>query len=75
VAGCRDAIYNGVTGILVPARDTHGLANAIFDLAACPENYIKMGIEGRKMAEERFDEKIVIDRHLSLYDQVLSNAK
>lgn len=75
VAGCRDAIYNGITGVLVSSRDTNGLADAIFDLIGCPETYIKMGIEGRKMAEERFDENIVIDRHLSLYDQVLSNAK
>ena len=53
VAGCRDAIYNGVTGVLVSSRDTNGLADAIFDLIGCPETYLKMGIEGRKMAEER----------------------
>lgn len=75
VAGCRDAIYNGVTGVLVPVRDAHALADAIFDLIASPETYIKMGIEGRKMAEERFDESIVIEKHLALYDLILANAK
>ena len=73
VAGCRDAIYNGVTGVLVPAKDANSLAAAIFDLVASPEKCKQMGLEGRKMAEERFDENIVIKKHMSLYDQVLSN--
>jgi glycosyltransferase involved in cell wall biosynthesis len=40
-----------------------------------PETYIKMGIEGRKMAEERFDENKVIDQHLSLYNELLASGQ
>lgn len=72
VAGCRDAIYNGVTGLLVPAKDSTALANAIKGLIASPETCYMMGKEGRKMAEKRFDEKITIERHLAIYDQLLS---
>ena len=75
VAGCRDAIYNGITGVLVPVRDARALAKAISGLIASPENYKKMGIEGRKMAEKRFGENIVIEKHLSLYNYILSNTK
>ncbi len=75
VAGCRDAIYNGVTGLLVPAKDANSLADAILDLTASPEKFKQMGLEGRKMAEERFDESIVIEKHLALYDLILANAK
>ena len=75
VAGCRDAIYNGVTGVLVPAKDSNALAEAIKKLLVSPETCYKMGKEGRKMAEKRFDEKITIERHLSIYDQVLSGGE
>ena len=71
VAGCRDAIYNGITGVLVPPKDSNSLAEEIKKLIDSPETCHKMGIEGRKMAEERFDEKITIERHLSIYDQIL----
>jgi glycosyltransferase involved in cell wall biosynthesis len=71
VAGCRDAIYNGITGVLVPPKDSNALAEEIKKLIASPETCHKMGMEGRKMAEDRFDEKITIERHLSIYDQVL----
>jgi glycosyltransferase involved in cell wall biosynthesis len=71
VAGCRDAIYNGITGVLVPPKDSNALAEEIKKLIDSPETCHKMGIEGRKMAEERFDEKITIERHLSIYDQIL----
>ena len=75
VAGCRDAIYNGVTGVLVPVKDGPALAEAISTLVKKPETYIKMGIEGRKMAEERFDENKVIDQHLSLYNELLASGQ
>jgi glycosyltransferase involved in cell wall biosynthesis len=71
VAGCRDAIYNGITGVLVPPKDSNALAEEIKKLIVSPETCHKMGMEGRKMAEDRFDEKITIERHLSIYDQVL----
>ena len=52
-------------------KDSNALAEEIKKLIASPETCHKMGMEGRKMAEDRFDEKITIERHLSIYDQVL----
>ena len=75
VPGCRDAIKNGISGLLVPAKNSSALAEAIKMLIMNPDVCREMGIEGRKMAEERFDEQKVIDQHLSLYDQIALNAK
>lgn len=73
VPGCRDAIYNEITGLLVPAKDSYALANAIEKLVSNKEWRRTMGNEGRIMAEEKFDENIVITKHLEIYDLLLAN--
>lgn len=73
VPGCRDAIYNEVTGLLVPVKDSHALADAIEKLVSNMKYCQKMGEEGRAMAEARFDEKIVIKQHIEIYNQLLLN--
>ena len=73
VPGCRDAIYNKVTGILVPAQDAGALARAIEKLILNTGDRNKMGLKAREMAEERFDEKIVIDEHFRLYNEISNN--
>lgn len=68
--GCRDAIEPGVTGILVPPRDVVALADAmrklILDQALCES----MGVAGRRRAELLFDEKSVVAKHLSIYNEL-----
>ena len=71
VPGCRDAINDGVTGILVPERNVTALANSIKELAINPNLYKEMGKRGRKMAESRFDVNNVISRHFKIYNQLL----
>ena len=74
VPGCRDAIYNGVTGILVPEKNAIVLAHAIKKLALNPNLYKEMGKKGRKMAENRFDENNVISKHLEIYNQLVRHS-
>ena len=74
VPGCRDAIYNGITGILVPERNAKALANSIKELAIDPILYKEMGKRGRKMAERRFDVNNVISKHFKIYNQLLSTV-
>ena len=71
VPGCRDAIYDGVTGILVPERNAIALANSIKELVINPNFYKEMGKRGRKMAESRFDVNNVISKHFKIYNQLL----
>jgi glycosyltransferase involved in cell wall biosynthesis len=75
VPGCRDAIYNNKTGILVPPRNVKALAGAIKNLILDNDARQMMGSEARKMSETRFDEKFVIKKHLHIYNQLLESAK
>jgi len=74
VPGCRDAIYNGVTGVLVPKQNATALAHSIRDLALNSRACKEMGQKGRKMAEKRFDENKVIEMHFLIYDQLLARG-
>lgn len=67
VPGCRDAIIEGRTGLLVPPRDAHALANAIEALLKDPGRLRDFGHAGRKLAEDVFDVREVIAKHLEIY--------
>ncbi|MDH5525836.1 MAG: glycosyltransferase family 4 protein [Nitrospirota bacterium] len=55
VPGCRDAVEEGVTGVLVPPRDVAGLVKGMERFLMDPSLIPKMGRESRRVAEERFD--------------------
>lgn len=67
VPGCRDAIENGVTGILVPPRDAAALATAINGLIVDRATCETMGKAGRKRAQQVFDVRTVVEKHLRIY--------
>lgn len=67
VPGCRDAIDPGHTGLLVEVRNAASLADGIQTLLDDPERLRLMGEAGRRRAEQVFDVREVIARHLSLY--------
>lgn len=67
VPGCRDAIINGRTGLLVPPRDAAALATTIRSLIDDPQKLTAFGVAGRQLAEKAFDIREVIAKHLDLY--------
>jgi glycosyltransferase involved in cell wall biosynthesis len=67
VPGCRDAIIPNITGLLVPARDSEALANAIQDLIKNPEKRKSMGKAGREFAKKEFVIENIVDAHLKIY--------
>ena len=67
VPGCRDAIEPNVTGLLVPSKDPVKLAEAMQYLIDNPDVRQKMGQEGRRLAEEAFDIKLVVKKHMEIY--------
>lgn len=67
VPGCRDAIDPGRTGLLVPVRDAQALADGIRGLLDDPQRVRAMGEAARCWAEQVFDVRDVIARHLALY--------
>jgi glycosyltransferase involved in cell wall biosynthesis len=71
VRGCREAVEHGRNGLLVPLGDVDALAAAIIELLTDKEKARRMGEEGRKMAEERFDEQIVFAKVKAEYARLL----
>lgn len=70
VPGCREVVTDGVDGLLVPARDFKALAAAIARLHDTPALAARLGIAAREKALRKFDERIVIERTLSVYDEL-----
>jgi len=71
--GCRDAIDNGITGLLVPSRDSVALAHAIEYLLLNPRLIRSMGLAGRKRAEFLFNVNNIVQQHLNIYSTLLEN--
>lgn len=75
VPGCREAIIPGETGLLVPVKDPQALADAIQKLLGNPSARRSMGQAGRRLAEEAFDIRRVVDTHLAIYRDLTCRAK
>jgi glycosyltransferase involved in cell wall biosynthesis len=72
VPGARDALQDGVNGIMVKARDVASLERALRELIESPDKRIRMGKEGRKWVVDNFDRKMVWSRLLEVYEKLLS---
>lgn len=71
VTGCVDAVAHGGTGLLVEVDDSETLYAAMMKLVMEPELRRKLGSQGRKRVEELFDSRLLIDRHISLYKELI----
>jgi glycosyltransferase involved in cell wall biosynthesis len=71
VPGCRDVVRDGYNGILVPARDSEALAEALARLIGSPAVRREMGRNGRARAIQEFGLAIVVKQILSLYAECL----
>ncbi len=74
IRGCRQAVSDGRTGLLVPLRDPVRLAAAIGQLVDDPARRRRMGIAGRLKAEAEFDDMAVVSKTVEAYERVLSAA-
>jgi len=53
--GCRETVVPDVNGMLVPVRNSDALAGAMVQFLEQPNLIARMGIESRKMAEQKYD--------------------
>lgn len=72
VPGCREVVTDGVDGLLVPVRDGKALAAAIARLHDDPALCKTLGNAARAKALAKFDERIVIQKTLAVYEELLS---
>lgn len=64
---------NGVTGFVVPPRDSWALAGAINRLLEDENLRNRMGIEGRQRVEREFTKERMAQETLKLYEEVLTS--
>lgn len=69
--GCREAVEDGQTGLLVPARDSWALAEALEKLLVDTDLCRAMGEKGRARVEANFTAEIVNARTVSVYRRLL----
>ena len=70
VPGCREVVTDNVDGLLVPVRNSEALATAIARLHDSPELAVRLGLAAREKVLREFDERIVIERTLSIYNEL-----
>jgi glycosyltransferase involved in cell wall biosynthesis len=69
--GCREVVTHEVDGLLVPVRDAASLAAAIARLQDDPVLRAKLGQAARAKVLAEFDERIVIERTMAVYQELL----
>ena len=69
--GCREVVTNEVDGLLIPPHDAAALARAIARLVDAPELAARLGTAARAKALANFDERLVIERTLAVYRELL----
>jgi glycosyltransferase involved in cell wall biosynthesis len=67
VPGCRDALRPGVSGLLVPPKDSAALASAILRLVDDVEMRRQMGQAARSDVASRFSIDSVVDATVAVY--------
>jgi glycosyltransferase involved in cell wall biosynthesis len=72
VGGIPDQILNGYNGFLVKPKDPKEIAEKILWLLEHPDISKQMGMNGRKIVEEKFDIDKQVKSKLFVYEELLS---
>lgn len=72
VPGCRDAVVDGETGLLVPLGDPRALAAALTRLATDHDLRRRMGAQARLRVETLFSLQAVRARLIAIYLELLA---
>ncbi|MCX7015686.1 MAG: glycosyltransferase family 4 protein [Candidatus Sumerlaeota bacterium] len=74
IPGNREAVRHEENGVLVPPDDPHALAQALIRLFSDTVLRERLGAEGRRLAEEIYDMRLVATRHEELYEEILGRT-
>jgi len=67
--GIPEAVEDGRSGTLVPARDAEALAGALLELLASPERRAAFGAAGRHLFEQRFTDARMVEQTLRVLEE------
>lgn len=73
--GCREAVDDEKTGLLVPVRDANALGNAMIRLIDDPDLRHRLGGAGREKMAREFDERAVVEEIVARYGMVPAAAR
>ena len=66
IHGCMEAVETGKSGLLCECRNADDLYEKMKEFAELPwEKKKEMGVQGRKVAEEKFDKRKVVEETIS----------
>jgi glycosyltransferase involved in cell wall biosynthesis len=71
--GCRQAVSDGVNGLLVPVRSSSALSAAIERLLNDPELRARLGAAGRERAVREFSQEIILKQMIEVYRSLLGD--
>jgi glycosyltransferase involved in cell wall biosynthesis len=71
IPGCREAVVNEETGLLVPPRDALSLAAALARLIDDPALRARLGAAARARVEENFSDAIICAKTLAVYESLV----
>lgn len=74
VGGNREAVADGLTGLLVPACDAGRLAEATLSVLREPDRGAAMGRAGRQRVADRFQRRRMLRQYETLYDDLLAQS-
>lgn len=69
--GCKETVVSGENGLLIEPRSLDALVEALEFFLKNPEKIKEMGIKSRKLAETKFDVKLVNEKLISLIESNL----
>lgn len=71
VPGCRETVVDGQNGLLCEVRNAPDLADKMLRVLHLPAPELEqMGRAGRRLAEQKFDERIVLNKYLQVVQEV-----
>ncbi|MEO1430464.1 MAG: glycosyltransferase [Cyanobacteria bacterium J06633_8] len=71
--GIPELVEDGISGFLVPERDSTAIAQKLIYLIEHPEICSEMGFHGRKKVEQNYDTNTLNSELVKIYQQVLAN--
>ncbi|TGE09793.1 glycosyltransferase family 4 protein [Hymenobacter fodinae] len=71
VPGCRETVIDGQNGLLCEVRNAQDLADKMLQILRLSDTALRqMGRAGRELAEQKFDEQIVLNKYLRVIEDV-----